>query len=92
MTVIRPTEQMHWYLWEAIVQQANAMVAIELLPEALKTEIRYISKQTRFTGKFSEDLRERACKVEAQVDALYEEHFVDLMDCIHDIEELEDKS
>lgn len=56
-------DDMHWHLWEAIVLQAQDMYYKGFVSKELNAEVTAISCETVATGKFSEDLRTRACLV-----------------------------
>lgn len=56
-------EDMHWYLWEAISLQAHDMYQKRLVSQGLEIEVNSITKETQASGRFSEDLRTRACRV-----------------------------
>lgn len=56
-------DDMHWHLWEAIVLQARDMYYKGFVSKELNAEVTAISCETVATGKFSEDLRTRACLV-----------------------------
>lgn len=56
-------DDMHWHLWEAIMLQARDMYSKGLVSKGLNIEVTAITRETVATGKFSEDLRTRACLV-----------------------------
>lgn len=56
-------EDMHWHLWEAVVLQAHSMYHKGLVSQGLEIEVNAITKETQTSGRFSEDLRARACLV-----------------------------
>lgn len=56
-------DDMHWHLWEAIVLQARDMYYKGFVSKELNAEVTAISCETVASGKFSEDLRTRACLV-----------------------------
>lgn len=65
---MRKIEDMHWYLWEAISLQARDMLRLGLVGKGLVQEVNEISTLTRISGKFSDELRLRACQVEAEME------------------------
>lgn len=57
-------EDMHWHLWEAIVIQARDMYSKGLVSKELDDEVTAITHATQTSGRFSDDLRSRACLVD----------------------------
>lgn len=66
-------DDMHWHLWEAIVLQARDMYYKGFVSKELNAEVTAISCETVATGKFSEDLRTRACLVAEALESNEEE-------------------
>lgn len=60
-------EDMHWYHWEAMVMEIDTLQRHNKLPKELTDEVNEIGRLTRSTGKFSQDLRERAVKVDEEL-------------------------
>lgn len=56
-------EDMHWHLWEAIAVQANDMYYKGFVSKGLDIEVSAITQETQTSGRFSADLRQRACLV-----------------------------
>lgn len=60
-------EDMHWHLWEAIAVEAHDMYRKGFVSKGLDIEVSAITQETQNSGRFSDDLRQRACLV---VDAI----------------------
>lgn len=56
-------DDMHWHLWEAIVIEARDMYRKGFVSKKLDSEVTAITRETQKSGRFSEDLRQRACLV-----------------------------
>lgn len=66
--VLRPTQDMHWYLWEAVRVDLATLRSMGIDTEKLYEEADSISSTTKKTGNFNEKLKERACAVEFGVE------------------------
>lgn len=64
---MRNVEDMHWFLWEAIVMQAQDMYSKGLLAESLMCDINFVTTFVEREGKFSEGMRHMACQIEIAV-------------------------
>lgn len=56
-------EDMHWHLWEAIAVEAHDMYRKGFVSKGLDIEVSAITQETQNSGRFSADLRQRACLV-----------------------------
>lgn len=69
-TPLRPTAEMHWWLWEAILMEVDLLATLRFMPDELFAEVRAINKETKDADAFTEELKERACKAEQQITTL----------------------
>ena len=65
--VTRGHESMYWFLWEAIVMQADDMFSKGIIGKELSEEVGLITRRTQELGVFSTKLRIMACEVEAKL-------------------------
>jgi hypothetical protein len=65
---LRPTSEMHWYLWEAVCVDLGTLRHLKIASDELYSEADTISTKTKMTGLFCDHLRARACKVELEVE------------------------
>lgn len=66
--MMRPVKDMHWHLWEAVVIDLGTLQTLKLAPPDLVKEAADISSETRAGDQFTASLRERACKVEFEIE------------------------
>lgn len=64
---MRDIKDMHWFLWEAIVMQANDMHSKGLLSSALMCDINFVTTLVQRQGEFSEGMKHMACQIELSV-------------------------
>lgn len=62
---MRNVEDMHWFLWEAIVMQAQDMYSKGLLAESLMADVNFITTAVKTRGVFSDRMKIMACGIEA---------------------------
>lgn len=60
-------KDMHWFLWEAIVMQANDMYSKGLLSSALMCDINFVTTFVQREGKFTDGMKYMACQIERSV-------------------------
>lgn len=64
---MRNYSTMHWFLWEAIRDQAYDMYSRKLIGDELMDEVMFISLHTSELGNFGTKLRLMACEVEEKL-------------------------
>lgn len=78
--VVRPTEEMHWYIWESVVLDINSLYRFKLMPMDLGKEISDFIEDMEKSESFTSDLKRKACLIEFEVekfrDAL-DEHYAE---------------
>lgn len=62
---MRKTEDMHYYLWEALCMEAYNL---EELPARVNMDINFVNTAMRRTGVFSKPLRTMACWIEEDIE------------------------
>ncbi|QZA70499.1 hypothetical protein AH04_9 [Erwinia phage AH04] len=66
-STLRPVKDMNYYIWEAVVIDVQTLCFLKLISDDLYREAANISKETVEGNFFSDELKERACKVEFEV-------------------------
>lgn len=64
---MRDFEEMHYYLWEAIRDEAVDMARRGILSCKVAEDFDFIDKSIKRQGCFSEKLRKMACRLEVKV-------------------------
>lgn len=61
---MRDPREMHYYLWEAIRDQAKDMVRLGLIPRGLNEDVDFIDGALKRQGGFNGILSKMACRIE----------------------------